>query len=176
MAEIILYKGKPISLGTEMNLWHVSYGKLYAAYQAGVLKQCSEANLTPEQYLKPNSVFRFRFTFPGEDKLKLGEEVDFRFRVPILTTNSAGRLDTIYISHQRCVLNEDTQTTFLTTMYRNEDGMKITELTDIQEARQLSREILKNHISGEKDLKKRAFYRNIITTMLKGYLLKMDLI
>lgn len=175
MAEIVSYKGKALSLGTEMNLWHVSYIKLFDGYSRGLLKRHSDANLSPEEYLAPDSVFRFRFPFPDEAKLRLGEEVDFRKSIPVNITDTDGQPKTVYISQQRCIKRESGRSAYLATLYRDASGMSITELTDRLDAEDFTRQIVLNHIFKEPDEDKRKFYRDLVNAILHGYHLDITL-
>jgi len=169
MAEIVAYKGQPLSLGTDMNLWHVSYTKLFRAYTSGLLKQRSSANLSPEQYLAPDSVFRFRFPFPDEKDLPLTSAVDFRRTVPVSITDKAGESQTVYISQQRCISRESEKSAYLATLYRDATGMIITEITDQIDAEDFTRQIVLNHIFKEPDSHKQNFYRHLVSAIINGY-------
>jgi len=175
MAENVLYKGKTLSLGTEFSMWHVSYTKLFEAYKAGHLAPTpGGANLHPAQYLAPDSVFRFRFPFPEEDDMQLGEEVDFRFVITVEINNGTDETSSCHIMHQVCRTREDKTGAFLATLYFDEADLSMYLLKDIVDARCFARQIIKHHILPESDQQKIDYYRQVIKNLLKGYHMCID--
>ena len=70
--EAIKFRSKPVSLGTCEFLYYASYPKYISALAAGRLFY-QPGNLQPAEYALPDSPFYFRFPFPDEDHLPLGE-------------------------------------------------------------------------------------------------------
>lgn len=169
MAEIINYKNTTLGLGTEFNLWHVSYPKLKLAFDTGLLKESSHANLPPHKYLEPNSVFRFRFDFHDEAGRPLESPSDDCFRsIVVLMDNGVGTKDKIFISQQKCILPEGEDLAYLAILYTKQDDTTYVA-TEVEEARTIVRQIIRNHVIKETDSNKKQFYRNFVVDILKGY-------
>ncbi|MEZ2338367.1 hypothetical protein AB6735_22155 [Mucilaginibacter sp. RCC_168] len=91
MGEYVKYKGTGIKLGTCEDLYYANYPKYIKALKAGLLQQ-ETANDKPENYAKPDNGYRFRFPFPDEDGLPLGNIGDGNFHRGLLITIERGEL------------------------------------------------------------------------------------
>src|ERR1700748_342161 len=72
MGEYVQYKDREIKIGTLDSLYYATYPKYKAALDAGYLHQLT-GNASPEEYVKPDVDNKFRFPFPDEDHLELGD-------------------------------------------------------------------------------------------------------
>lgn len=86
MGEYVHYMGHSVKIGTCENLYYTTYNDYLKAYKSGFLSQEKE-NSAPEEYLKPQNGFRYRFPFPDEkDVLYTGVDDPFRgyiLKIPV---------------------------------------------------------------------------------------------
>ncbi len=76
MGEYIDYKGKEVKLGTCESLYYTRLEQLEAAEAVGILEKRG-GNLSASEYLDPANGFRYRFPFPEEDNIDIGDFVDY---------------------------------------------------------------------------------------------------
>jgi hypothetical protein len=74
MGEYIEYKGQSIKLGTCEDLYYTRLDQLKEL--SGVLKTLG-GNLSIDEYLNPKNGFRYRFPFPDEDNIGIGDFKEF---------------------------------------------------------------------------------------------------
>ena len=74
MGEYLKYKGEPVKLGTCESLYYTTYEQYKKAFESGDLEKM-EGNDEPENYL--NGSYMFRFPFPDETKVKIGDHEPF---------------------------------------------------------------------------------------------------
>jgi hypothetical protein len=91
MGEYVKYKGTSIKLGTCEDLYYANYPKYIKALKAGLLVK-EIGNDKPENYAKPCNGYRFRFPFPDEDEIPLGNIGDDNFHRGLLITIERGEL------------------------------------------------------------------------------------
>lgn len=75
MGEYIKHRGETVKIGTCEDLYYTTAQQFKAAYQAGKLER-TEHGENPEIYFKENT-FRFRFPFPDEYALQIGQHDNF---------------------------------------------------------------------------------------------------
>lgn len=73
MGEYVKIKGQQVKLGTCENLYYTRFNQLKEA--VSTMEFC-EGNDQPTEYLKESNGFRYRFPFPEEDNLGIGEYKD----------------------------------------------------------------------------------------------------
>src|ERR1700744_2657419 len=90
MGEYVKYRGNDIEIGMGESLYYVTYQKYKKELASGNLSE-SIGGGPPEGYAKPDSGFRFRFPFPDEDNLPLGDIGEFAHNrgLPILVDLNA---------------------------------------------------------------------------------------
>ncbi len=76
MGEYVKYQGQEIKLGTCEDLYYARLGQLEAAVAVGVLEGL-DGNLNPTEYLDPKNGWRYRFPFPEEDDIDMGDFKDY---------------------------------------------------------------------------------------------------
>lgn len=69
--EFVLYKGQPLLIGHDFDLYYTDYWRYSHALRAGLFGQ-QDGCLMPQEYALPESGYRFRFPFPEEDDKHLG--------------------------------------------------------------------------------------------------------
>lgn len=185
MGEYISYRGDEMKIGTCENLFYVSFPKYLIAMRDGLLAQVA-GNETPLGYAKPDSGFRFRFPFPDEDKLPLGDIGNFDFRRGVavkvnpdidsfLSENFAvekGKDFFLEITQHKLVYRETDKKPILAVVLRDPVKGESFRVEDDVVINKLAREIVRNHIAGEADMQKKNFYRQLAARMLKGYRLQ----
>ncbi|WP_448103571.1 hypothetical protein [Pedobacter panaciterrae] len=182
MGEYIKYKNKVIKLGTCESLYYASYPKYVQALESGQLKQ-EPGNLPPGKYAEADMGFLFRFPFPDEDHLKLGEVEDYRRGIsvtitdPTILENSFSRNQPPYpreieLTQQKLVHRHSDGQLCLVLVYRDPylgSSFRVEEDTVIK---QLLTQLIRNNIVREKDLQRKLFYRQIARRIVNGYQLK----
>ncbi len=76
MGEYIKYQGKEIKLGTCEDLYYARLGQLEEAVAVDALEGLG-GNLNPAEYLDPKNGWRYRFPFPEEDDIDMGDFKDY---------------------------------------------------------------------------------------------------
>lgn len=182
MGEYIKYKNQEIKLGTCESLYYATLPKYLAAYNAGHLRSVVH-NLSPSGYLNVEQGFLFRFPFPDEDHLPLGEFLHgFNRSLPIEVSPSVfsaimgsehqGSGYSLAIEFQKPVYRIADKQLCNALVFRDSVGMQLYRLEDDYEVKLLIGELVKNHISKEVDVEKRKFFRQIGARILKGYRLQ----
>ncbi len=176
MGEYVNYKGNEIKVGTMDNLYYVTYEKYSRALAAGQLSKL-DGSSAPAEYARPDSGFCFRFPFPDEDKLALGDigRFDHNRGLPVKISpgiyNGANEGDykTVEIVQQKLVHREQDGKLILALLLRDPaDGCKVRIEDDIFIGK-FCREIIRNHVLNEKDAAKKALYRKTASIISKGY-------
>lgn len=72
-----------IKLGTCEDLYYTRFEQLQENIALSLLL-CKPGNLKPEEYLNPEKGFRYRFPFPDEDQIEIGDFNDYNKSVEIL--------------------------------------------------------------------------------------------
>ncbi|WP_214072582.1 hypothetical protein [Mucilaginibacter sp. dw_454] len=176
MGEYVNYKGNEIKVGTMDNLYYVTYEKYSRALAAGLLSKL-DGSSAPAEYARPDSGFCFRFPFPDEDKLPLGDigRSDYNRGLPVKIDpgiyNGAGdgSLKTVEIVQQKLVHREQDGKLILALLLRDPaDGNKF-RIEDDAFIGKFCREIIRNHVMNEKDKAKKEAYRQVASIISKGY-------
>lgn len=76
MGEYIKYNGQEVKLGTCESLYYTRLDQLERAVAVDILEKIG-GNLEPAEYLDPKNGFRYRFPFPDEDNIDIGEFKDY---------------------------------------------------------------------------------------------------
>jgi hypothetical protein len=176
MGEYVNYKGNEIKVGTMENLYYVTYEKYCMALAAGQLSKL-DGSSAPAEYARPDSGFCFRFPFPDEDKLPLGDigRFDHNRALPvkidpgIYNGPNKGNFKTVEIVQQKLVHREQDGKLILSLLLRDPaDGNKF-RIEDDAFIGKFCREIMRNHVLNEKDATKKALYRKVASIVSKGY-------
>lgn len=180
MGEYIKYKGEEIKIGTMENLYYTTYQKYIEALKSGRLAGLYGSS--PGEYAQPDSGFRFRFPFPDEDKLSLGDIGDQHYYrglpVKINQADIAGdgpdtKLGSaqheIEITQQKLVHRQSDGMLCLALVCRNTASGQSFRIEDDADMKALLKQIISNHVLGEPNTEKRYFYRNVAFRILKGY-------
>jgi hypothetical protein len=176
MGEIIKYNGIECKIGTMESLYYTTFQKFSDALEKGQLSK-ADHNSQPEEYVKADSGFRFRFPFPDEDHLAFGEIIGSYDRgIPILFD---GKDDLslaipkekhyIEVTGQKLVHRELDGELCLAMVYRDTMQQQSFRVEDENSARGIIRQLIKNHVLDEPDPDKKNFYRQIAIRILKGY-------
>lgn len=72
MGEYIKHNGQEIKLGTCEDLYYARLDQLEQAVAVGILEKIG-GNLEPSEYLDPKNGWRYRFPFPEEDRIQIGD-------------------------------------------------------------------------------------------------------
>ncbi len=183
MGEHIRYKGKAIQIGTLGNLYYATYQKYSDALKAGQLTRSYDG--PPESYMEPNSGFRFRFPFPDEDKLPLGDvgSQDYNRGLPVYINQGdiphynthipfQGTLYKMEITQQALVHRASDGKLCLAIICRDAvDGTSF-RIESEDAMRSILKQITRNHILDEPDTTKKNYYRSVALRILKGYRLE----
>ena len=80
MGEHVKLRGETVKLGTCEDLYYTRFEQLKA-----MVSECQEmpGNMPPEEYLNPAHGWRYRFPFPDEDDVGIGEYQDYDKAVTI---------------------------------------------------------------------------------------------
>jgi len=182
MGEYIKYKNRVIKLGTCESLYYATYPKYILALESGQLKQ-DPGSLSPERYAQADSGFLFRFPFPDEDHLNLGEVEDYRRGVPVTITEFSSFDNTsfgnrgsyprqIEITQQKLIHRISDGQLCLALVYRDPYLGSSFRVEDNINVKQILQQLIRNNIVLEKDPQKKAFYRQIARRIIDGYQLK----
>lgn len=182
MGEYIKYKNKVIKLGTCESLYYACYPKYVLALESGQLRQ-EPGNLSPEQYAQADMGFLFRFPFPDEDHLKLGEVEDYRRGVPVIITEPTILEDSsaatkpsypreIELTQQKLIHRHSDGRLCLVLVYRDPYLGSSFRVEDDTLIRQILKQLIRNNVVRENNPQKKLFYRQIARRILNGYQLK----
>ncbi|ETZ23137.1 hypothetical protein [Pedobacter sp. V48] len=182
MGEYIKYKNKVIKLGTCESLYYASYPKYVQALESGQLKQ-EPGNLPPEKYAEADMGFLFRFPFPDEDHLKLGEVEDYRRGVPIIVNdinmlkNAPSQTEVSHTRHieltqQKLIHRQSDDRLCLVLVYRDPYLGSSFRVENDADVKQMLKQLIRNNIVMETDSLKKVFYRQIARRIIDGYQLK----
>ncbi|NRF41130.1 hypothetical protein [Pedobacter foliorum] len=182
MGEYIKHKNRIIKLGTCESLYYVSYPKYTLALETGQLTQ-EPGNLPPEQYAKADTGFLFRFPFPDEDHLKLGDVEDYRRGVPITITERSALDDgpsregepyprQIEITQQKLIHRNSDEKLCLVLVYRDPYLGSSFRVEDDANIKEILKQLIRNNIVQEKTPQTKAFYREVARRIINGYQLK----
>ncbi len=175
MGEYIKYRNREIKVGTVENLYYVSFDKFRKAFDANELAQLP-GNYTPTQYMETQYGFRFRFPFPDEDKLPLGDiRGEYNRSIPVRIDQSA--IPDIGLSSDHYVMRIMQQKPII----RRSDGKEclaliwisphddLFRIEDDAEVKKIAGEMFKHHVAKNPDKEQKEFYRQIATRILEGY-------
>jgi len=174
MGEYLFYKKDQVKIGTCEDLYYTSYQKYSEALKAHLLTPVGSTK--PEEYVNPDSGFRFRFPFPDEDKLPFGEIIEpFNRGVPIKIDQSAiadkqspdGTYE-LLITQQKLVHRKEDGKLCLVMVLRRPDGEAF-RIEGDKEMKQIVRLMIRHHIIENPDLWQKQFYREIAARIMKGY-------
>lgn len=182
MGEYIKYKGNEVKIGTLENLYYTSYQKYNRALKEGMLSGLDD-NGQPEEYVKPDSGFRFRFPFPDEDKLPFGDIGQTHYlrgvRVKIDPIGKqdqeeewkmiAGKNRQLEITQQKLIHREEDGKACLALIVRNPESGLSFRIEDEQSAKIIVKGVLHNHVANAANLKERTFYRQLAARIIAGY-------
>lgn len=179
MGEYIKYKNSVIKLGTCESLYYASYPKYVQALESGQLKQ-EPGNLPPEKYAGADMGFLFRFPFPDEDHLKLGEVEDYRRGIPVTITdptilensfscNQPACPREIELTQQKLVHRYSDGQLCLVLVYRDPYLGSSFRVEEDAVIKQLLKQLIRNNIVMETDSPKKVFYRQIARRIIDGY-------
>lgn len=174
MGEYIRYKGSEVKIGTCENMYYTSYQKYKKAFDLGHLQQL-QGNGNPSEYLDTKRGYRFRFPFPDEDKLPLGEIIEPHDRgVNIIlsddwTTDGTNRDMHIEIVQQKPIYRSSDGKFCLALIIREPPSNEVFRTEDDEHVRTIVQQLVKNHIVNERDKKKKSFYRSVAKRVLEGY-------
>ena len=183
MGEYIKYKGEEIKIGTLENLYYATYQKFTDALKAGQLARLYDD--APEFYAKADSGFRFRFPFPDEDKLPLGDigKQHYNRGVPVTISQadiphydtSTPFQDTFYnieITQQKLVHRQSDGKLCLAIVCRDAVNGTSFRVEDEEAMKAILKQITQNHVLDEPDTIKKNYYRNVGLRILKGFRLE----
>jgi hypothetical protein len=186
VGEYIGYRGHQVKIGTCDDMYYVSYQKYEMALKRGLLGKVPGSS-DPMEYAKPDSGCRFRFPFPDEDKLPFGDIGNFSYDRAVKVKVDQ-EIDPLLSKHFASIPGKDFEIEILRQkpLHREADGKLILALVirdplssesyrieDIGFIRKLTKEIVRNHVTGEADLEKKNFHQALCERMLEGYNLKM---
>lgn len=170
MGEYVKYKGSEIKIGTCEDLYYVSYPKYQQAFKSGLLRK-SQGSINPSEYMLPDSGFRFRFPFPDEDNLPLGEILEqegFRRGLPVTIEPDYQ----VEITQQKLVHRESDGKLCLALICKDASDGNSYRVEDDADVKKVLTGIVRNHIVNESDPERRNFYRQIGARIMKGYRMK----
>lgn len=182
MGIYVRYKNEILKIGDGEDLYCISFQKYQRALKKGDLSQVT-GNEPPEVYARHSSEFRFRFPFPDEDKLDLGDIGDFPTnRCIALKINAgtdqrlkeqlrlmAGKDGLLEITHQKLIYQTSCRKFSLVLIIKNPESGNSFRIEDEDLIPKLNRSIIRNYVIKEKDQEKKKFYRSIIARILQGY-------
>lgn len=182
MGEYLKYKNREIKIGTCESLYYASYQKFIDALNAGYLKGL-DGMTDPSVYVKPDAGFLFRFPFPDEDKFPIGDIDGHHHRrgLPVMIN-----FNEIAVQHGNTPIPEADSVQFEIVqqklVHREEDGKLILALVvrepssgekfrveEDKDIKNLIEQLHRNYIINEPDEKRRKFYAEISSRILKGY-------
>jgi hypothetical protein len=187
MGEYIKYKDKEIKIGTLENIYYTSFQKYEKAYKEGLISPLID-NISPGEYIKPDSGFRFRFPFPDEDKLPFGDigKFDHHRGVPVkidptkeTASNEqwqviAGKQMQLEITQQKLVHRENDGKLCLALVVRNPESGLSFRIEENPAIRKIINDILSNHVFKSTNAEEQSFYRKIAIRIRDGFRLEMS--
>lgn len=187
MGEYVKYKGNEIKIGTCENLYYTSYQKYEQALKDGRLSEV-EGNDSPTEYAKPDSGYRFRFPFPDEDKLSLGNIGNFHYHrgVPVQLNPEteqneseqwkimAGKKLQPEITQQKLVHRENDGKLCLALVVRNPESGLSYRIEEDGAIGKIVKDILRNHVVKSSNAEERDFYRKIVYRIQDGFRLEVS--
>lgn len=176
MGEYVKYKGEVVKIGTCESLYYATYEKYLDALKKNQLS-FHPGNDLPAAYASADSGYRFRFPFPDEDKLSIGDAgyKDFSRGVPIAVRQSEVTHTTIQeeryqmeITQQKLIHRQSDGKLCLALVWRDSTGQSF-RVEDDADLKDILKEMIRHHILDNADPKQKAFYREIAARALKGY-------
>ncbi len=175
MGEYLKYKNREIKVGTVENLYYVRFDQFKKAFDANELSQV-QGNYTPRQYMDTEYGFRFRFPFPDEDKLPLGEILgDHNRGIPVRIDQAVipdiGLSTDHYvmmIMQQKPIIRQSDGKECLALVWHSPKD-ELFRIEDDAEVKKIVGEIIKHHVSKNPDKEQKEFYLQIATRIMEGY-------
>ncbi|NLR68532.1 hypothetical protein HGH92_29780 [Chitinophaga varians] len=176
MAEIVKYKGRPVTIGNYENLYYATFEKFVAALASGFLQQ-QPGSLMPFEYAKPDLGFSFRFPFPDEDHFPIGERfAEYAKGISIVVSESsvypekdfdpARKLNLLICQQEVHLVGSDV---VLTTALHDHEHTMAHQTGRRDPMMEVVKDIINNHIVNNPDTENRVFYRQLVGRILKGY-------
>ncbi len=176
MGEYIVYNGREIKIGTCESLYYVTFEKLFKMYQ-------QEGKTTdPENlpiYLQTQQGFLFRFPFPDEDKLKLGDIIGSHDRTIKIKLDETARkqlfgdhkvdFEQLGIVMQKPVVRKSDGQFSLLPVIGGPFPLGLYSVEDPKAVIVILTQIIRNHVQNEPDMHQKKFFRQIALRILKGY-------
>lgn len=180
MAEHVKYRGRAVNIGTRDNLYYTTYQQFTSAFSAGYLSP-AEYSLTPSAYLQPDSGFRFRFPFPDEDHLSIGQHTDHDRGVSIAApaslfdnekVSTPNHATVVELIQQKLIHRQSDGTLCLAIVCRLPGSWKSFRVQDDQDLQRILHATARQYILNAPTPAARAFYRSLCVRILKGYRLE----
>lgn len=181
MGEYIEYKREIVKLGTCESLYYSTYQQFISALRDGQLFHLAN-NDYPSNYARPDSGYRFRFPFPDEKGIPIGKYSDFDRGVEVLMESNLfpeykkeTELFKMEILQQKLAHREVDGKLCLMLVWRDPENRESYRLEDHNEVKNIVKQIVKHHIVNNPDAERKRFFREIASSVLKGYNLPKDL-
>lgn len=180
MGEHVEYRGREVKIGTRYDLYYTTFQQFISAFKAGYLSP-AEYSATPSAYLQPDSGFRFRFPFPDEDHLSIGQHADHDRGIPIATpaslfdsekVSTPNQATVIELIQQKLIHRQSDGKLCLAIVCRLPGAWESFRVEDDQDVKSILHATARQYILNAPTPAERAFYRALCLRILKGYRLK----
>lgn len=180
MGEYVKYRGEEVKIGTVENMYYTSFQKYINALEAGLLETAPGSDKAGD-YALPNSGCRFRFPFPDEDKLPLGDIIEPFDRgliinlkpseVPFLEIPDQvdGFLEELLIIQQKLINRQSDGKLCLALVFRDPVRAETFRLEDDEDVKAITDQIIKHHIDKETEPARKEYFRQVCSRILDGY-------
>ncbi|WP_142685403.1 hypothetical protein [Chitinophaga polysaccharea] len=166
MGEYIKYKGEEVKIGTVENLYYVTYPQMENAFQKGLLETAPN-NCSPQQYLNPDSGFRFRFPFPDEDGFNI---CDSRYQYDRGVSFMDYYGQKVEIVQQKLLHRQSDNKLCLALVLRDSERNRF-RIEDDADVKEILKQIIRSRVINSSDTNEIQFYREIARRILSGYIL-----